>query len=158
MYSKPVAIDPDVANSTCTTINQQRQCTFWGPQKGRKVILWEGLSSEDQESYRVDLQEDENWVIWCIAKPKDIATQTFRTYGKCIFDGKRMKPKTDDNHEDFTGGKHVTRARSWWKRGDVSACAAQTNMQCWVPRGMLINTEQVQVYEQRGNMKTTRMR
>ena len=56
-----------------------------------------------------------------------------------------MKPKTDNNHEDFTGGKHVTRARSWWKQGDVSACAAQTNMQCWVHRDMLINTEQVEI-------------
>jgi hypothetical protein len=27
-----------------------------------------------------------------------------------------------------SGGKHVTRARSWWKRGDVDAYAAQTKV------------------------------
>jgi hypothetical protein len=118
---------------------------FWGPQQGRQVILWESLTPEDQERYYLDLQQDANWVIWCKAKPKDIATQAFRTYGKCIFDGKRTKLKqTDDIHEESTGGKHVTKARSWWKRGDVSACAAQTNMQCWVHRDMLINDAQVE--------------
>jgi hypothetical protein len=51
----------------------------------------------------------------------DIATQAFLTYGKCIFDGKRTKLKQiDDIHEESTGGKHVNKARSWWKRGDVS--------------------------------------
>jgi len=28
--------------------------------------------------------------------------------------------------------------------GDLSACAAQTEMQCWVPRDMIINTEHVE--------------
>jgi ribonuclease HI len=88
------------------------------------VILWEDLSPEDQERYCVDLQEDENWVVWCKVKPKDMATQKFRTCGKCIFDGKRIKPKKDDNPEDFTGGKHVTRARSCYKgvMGAGSVC------------------------------------
>jgi len=117
---------------------------FWGPQRGRKVILWEGLSPEDQVRCCVDLQKDKNWVVWCKAKPKDMATQKFRAYGKCIFDGKRINPKKDDNPEDFTGGKHVTRARSWWKRGDVSACAAQTKMQCWVPQDMIFDSEQAE--------------
>ena len=58
--------------------------------------------------------------------------------------GKRKNPKKDDNPEDFTGGKHVTRARSWWKRGDVSACAAQTKMQCWVPQDMIFDSEQAE--------------
>jgi len=107
--------------------------------------LWESLSPEDQERYHLDLQKDANWVIWCKAKPKDIVTQAFRTYGNCIFDGKRTNLKqTDDIHEESMGGKHVTRARSWWKRGDVSACAAQTNMQCWVHRDALINDAQVE--------------
>jgi hypothetical protein len=37
------------------------------------------------------------WVIWCKANPKDIATQAFRTYGRCIFDGKLTKPKQMDD-------------------------------------------------------------
>jgi hypothetical protein len=37
-------------------------------------------------------------------KPKDLATQAFWTYGKCIFDGKRTKLKqTDDIHEESHG-------------------------------------------------------
>jgi hypothetical protein len=42
------------------------------------------------------------------------------------------------------GRQHVTRARGWWKRGDVDACAAQTNMQCWVHQDTLFNDEQVE--------------
>jgi hypothetical protein len=104
---------------------------FWGPQQGRKVILWEGLSPEDQEKCLTELQSDRHWVIWCKAKPKDMATQLFREYGKCIFVGKCAKHKqVGDNQAESSGGKHVTRARSWWKRGDVDACAAQANMHC----------------------------
>jgi hypothetical protein len=67
-----------------------------------------------------------------------MATQIFREYGKCILDGKRAKPKqAGDNQAESSGGRHVTRARSWWKRGDVDACAAQTNMQCWVHQDIL---------------------
>ena len=71
-----------------------------------------------------------------------MATQTFRTYGKCIFDSKRAKPK--QTGDKVSRGKHATRARSWWNRGDVDACAAQTNMQCWVHQDTLFNDEQVE--------------
>ena len=109
----------------------------------------------------MELQNDAEWVIWCKAKPKDKATQTFREYGKCIFEGKRAKVKQDndnqqgssgqvkqdnDNQQGSSGGKHVTRARSWWKRGDVDACAAQTNMQCWVSQEMVFDDEQAETH------------
>jgi hypothetical protein len=91
--------------------------------------LWESLSLEDQQKCLNDLQDDTEWVIWCKAKPKDMATQAFRAHWQCIFEGKREKPKqARGTQEDSLGGKHVVRARSWWKRGDVSACAAQTHM------------------------------
>ena len=113
---------------------------FWGPQQGRRVILWESLSPEDQQMCLNDLQDNKDWVIWCKAKPKDMATQAFRSYGQCIFEGKKGKPKqAKGSHEDVSGGKHVVRARSWWKRGDVSACAAQTRMQCWVHQDTVVD-------------------
>ena len=119
---------------------------FWGPQQGRRVILWESLSREDQQKCLNDLQDDTDWVIWCKAKPKDMATQAFRAYGQCIFEGKREKPKqAKGTQEDISGGKHVVRARSWWKRGDVSACAAQTHMQCWVHRDTIVDEGQVEM-------------
>jgi hypothetical protein len=46
-----------------------------------------------------------------------------------------------DSREETSGGKHVTRARSWWKRGDVSACAAQTNMECWVHQDIILDDD-----------------
>ncbi len=106
-------------------------------------------------------QNDAEWVVCSKAKPKDKATQTFREYGKCIFEGKRAKVKQDndnqqgssgqvkqdnDNQQGSSGGKHVTRARSWWKRGDVDACAAQTNMQCWVSQEMIFDGEQAETH------------
>jgi ribonuclease HI len=119
---------------------------FWGPQQGRRVILWESLSLEDQQKCLNDLQDDTEWVIWCKAKPKDMATQAFRAYGQCIFEGKREKPKqAKGTQEDVSGGKHVVRARSWWKRGDVSACAVQTHMQCWVHRDTIVDEGQVEM-------------
>jgi hypothetical protein len=119
---------------------------FWGPQQGRRVILWESLSREDQQKCLNDLQDDTDWVIWCKAKPKDMATQAFRAYGQCIFEGKRETPKqAKGTQEDVSGGKHVVRARSWWKRGDVSACAAQTHMQCWVHRDAIVDEGQAEM-------------
>jgi hypothetical protein len=60
---------------------------------------------------------DEEWVIWCKANPKDRATQAFREYGKCIFEGKRAKvTQVNDNQEGSLGGKHVTRARARRRR------------------------------------------
>jgi hypothetical protein len=49
-----------------------------------------------------------------------------------------------DNQAESSGGKHVTRAISWWKRGDVATCAAQTNIHCWVHQDRLFNDEQVE--------------
>jgi len=69
-----------------------------------------------------------------------MATQLFREYGKCIFVGKCAKQKqVGDNQAESSGGKHVTRARSWWKKGDVDACAAQANMHCWVHQDALFD-------------------
>jgi hypothetical protein len=54
--------------------------------------------------------------------------------------GRRKESKRDrDSREEAPGGQHVTRARSWWKRGDVSACAAQTNMECWVHQDIILD-------------------
>ena len=69
------------------------------------------LSPEDQQECLTELQNDEEWVIWCKANPKDKATHAFREYGKCIFEGKRAKAtQANDNQEGRLGGKHVTRA------------------------------------------------
>jgi len=76
-----------------------------------------------------------------------MAAQPFQEYGRCIFEGKRAKPKHDnDDQEGSSGCRHVTRDRSWWKRGDVDACAAQTNMQCWVQQDIIFNDEQAETH------------
>jgi hypothetical protein len=75
-----------------------------------------------------------------------MATQAFREHGRCIFEGKREKPKqANDTQENVSGGKHVVRTRSWWKRNDVSVCAAQTHMQCWVHRDTIFDEGQVEM-------------
>ena len=38
--------------------------SFWGPQQGRKVILWESLSQDDQQCL-VEVRDDTSRVIWC---------------------------------------------------------------------------------------------
>ena len=102
---------------------------FGGSQQGRRVILWESLRPEDQERCLTELQSDRSWVIWCKAKPKDMPAQSFREYGKCIFICKCKKQRqVDESQAESAGGRHVTRARGWWKRGDVATYAAQTNM------------------------------
>ena len=68
------------------------------------MILWESLGTEDQKKCLTELQNDANWVIWCKAKPKDMATQIFREYSKCTFEGKRAKPKqAGDNQAEALG-------------------------------------------------------
>ena len=74
-----------------------------------------------------------------------MAAQLFRKYGKRIFVGKCTRQKqVGDNQAESSGGKHVTRARGWWTRGDVAACAAQTNMHCWVHQDALFYDEQAE--------------
>ena len=86
---------------------------YWGPLQGQKVNLWESLSLEDQQECLTELRNDANWVIWCKAKPKDMATQAFREYGRCIFEGKRAKTKQDnDNQEGSSGGRLLEHAGS----------------------------------------------
>jgi hypothetical protein len=109
------------------------------------VILWESLRPEDQEKCLTELQSDRHWVIWCKAKPKHMAAQLFREYGECVFVGKCTRQKqVGESQAESSGGKHVTRAKGWWKRGDVAACAAQTNMHCWVHQDALLNEEQTE--------------
>ena len=77
---------------------------YWGPQQGRRVILWESLSPESQQKCLTELQNDEEWVIWCKANPKDKTTHAFREYGRCIFEGKRAKAtQANDNQEGSLG-------------------------------------------------------
>jgi len=79
------------------------------------------------------LKKEKGWVIWCKVNPKDKGEQAFREHSLCIFTGRRKESKRDKNsRKEAPGGQHVTGARNWWKRGDVSACAAQTNMKCRV--------------------------
>ena len=63
-----------------------------------------------------------------------MAAQLFREYGKCILVGKcaQQKQVGESQAESPSGGKHVTRAKGWWKRGDVAAYTAPTNMHCCV--------------------------
>jgi hypothetical protein len=37
----------------------------------------------------------------------------------------------------------MTRARGWWKRGDVAACATHENMACWVHQDSILDEEEV---------------
>jgi hypothetical protein len=37
----------------------------------------------------------------------------------------------------------VTRARGWWKSGDVAACASNANMTCWVHQDSILDDEAV---------------
>jgi hypothetical protein len=87
---------------------------FGGAQQGNKLIFWE----------------------------KDKGEQAFREHSRRIFTGECKELKRDsDSREETSGGKHVTRARSWWKRGDVSACADQINMECWVHQDIILDDD-----------------
>jgi hypothetical protein len=35
---------------------------YWGPQQGRRVILWESLSLEGQKECLIELQNDAEWM------------------------------------------------------------------------------------------------
>ena len=70
--------------------------------------------------------------------------QEFKEHGRCIFTGKCKQVKSNStSREEAPGGKHVTRARGWWKRGDVAACATHANMACWVHQDSILDEEEV---------------
>ena len=92
------------------------------------------------------LQKETGLVTWCKANPskKDKGEQAFREHSPRIFMGKCKELKSDSKSlEESSGVKHVTRARGWWKRGDVSACAAQANMECWVHHDIILDDHDV---------------
>jgi hypothetical protein len=67
----------------------------------------------------------------------------FREYSRFVFTGRCKEPKGDgEQQEGASRGRYVTRARSWWKRGDVSACAAHSNMECWVHHDTILDDDQ----------------
>jgi hypothetical protein len=74
------------------------------------------------------LHKETGWVIWCKANPKNKGETAFWEHSQCIR-CKESQRDRDSQEEEASGGKHVTRDRSWWKSGNVSACAAQTNME-----------------------------
>ena len=77
--------------------------------------------------------------------PKDKGKQAFLEHSRCIFTGRCKDSKGErDSRAETSGGKHVARARSWWKRGDVSACAAHTNMECWGQQDIILDEKEHQ--------------
>ena len=71
------------------------------------MILWESLSPGNQEKYLRELQKGANWVIWCKARPKVMATQTFRWIGS----GPRTTLAGDANADIMTSIVECVRER-----------------------------------------------
>jgi hypothetical protein len=152
-------------------IGQQQQDTteqkYVGNQQSRqhlslkvrdcRVILWESLSAGRKEERLKVLQEEAGWVIWCKANPEDKGKQAFQEHSRCISTGKCKESKRDrDSQEETSGGKHAKTARSWWKRGDVSTCAAQLRWSAgciMTPSWMTI--KHIRVFKRQGNLKIT---
>jgi hypothetical protein len=83
----------------------------------------------------------------CQLLPSVTPVPQAREYGKCIFVGKcTRQKKVGESPAESTGGKHVTRARGWWKRGDIASYVAQTNMHCWVHQDAIFNNEQAETH------------
>ena len=109
-------------------------------------MLWESLDEEEQATCWKVLEQKKGWVVWCRANPgkMDKGRQAFKQCGRCIFTGKCKQVTTDNaNREEASGGLHVTRARGWWKRGDVAACATHANMACWVHQDSILDDDEV---------------
>jgi hypothetical protein len=119
-----------------------RDCLPYLFEEGNKVMLWESLSAGEKEESLKVLQKETGWVIWCKDNLKDKGEQTFREHSRFNFTGGCTESKRDrDSRQEASGGKHVTRAKSWWKGGDVSICTAQTNMECWVHHYIILNND-----------------
>jgi ribonuclease HI len=94
----------------------------------------------------------------------DQGKQVFKKRGRRIFTGKCKQVTTDSAiREEASKGKHVTRARGWWKRGDVAACAAHANMACWVHQDNILDDDEViqglqKAWEQESNKDEVEIR
>ena len=118
---------------------------FWGPQTGPKLILWDSLTDEEKTKCEQSMQSEKSWVVWCRAESKKTSTHEpeFKRLGKRIFSSSRSRKKgTQAELGQEASGRHVVRARGWWKRGDVAACAATCKMECWTHSEANVNQEQ----------------
>ena len=116
---------------------------FWGDQTGPRLILWESLNDEEKKESLNMMKTEGNWTVWCKSKtnPTEVVPQDFRNFGQKVFDGQCTKPAKNTDEQSEGGGKHVLRARGWWKRGDVSTCQTKCSMQCWTSRDNVLDAD-----------------
>ena len=109
---------------------------FWGDQTGPKLFLWESLNENERQECLELMKTESNWTVWCKSKTNvtDAVPQEFREFSTRVFQGKYTKSTKNMNSQDEGGGKHVLRARGWWKRGDISTCQTKCGMECWTSR------------------------
>lgn len=96
--------------------------SFWGEQPGLKLVMLESLNDDDKEDCPKVLETETNLIMWWRANPskKTKAEQVFRYQSYCIIEGNGSKIKSGGSSKtEPEGGKHVTRARRCWRRGDV---------------------------------------
>jgi hypothetical protein len=90
--------------------------------------------------------KETDWAVCCRANPstKDKVEQPFQEHSRYIFTGKCKEPKSGNKGREVESGwKHVTTARGWWRRGDVSACAVHANMECWAHHNINLDLDTV---------------
>jgi len=106
---------------------------FWGDQTGPKLVLWESLNDNEKQECLTMMKTETNWTVWCKSKTNstDAVPQAFRDFGTKVFSGKCAQSSKGNSNQKEGGGKHVLRARGWWKRGDVSTGQIKFGMECW---------------------------
>ena len=130
---------PRGSEATTTTV-------FWGDDEGPVVMVWDGMTQEEQVIAQTVISGEKDWVIWRTkptqSKPGENAagdriyqeaTVFLEEFGTKLEGAMPRGSKSQKRSENGSGGG-FTRRKDWYRLNDIRTAACGRDMEIWVPK------------------------
>ena len=130
---------PRDSEATTTTV-------FWGDDEGPVVMVWDGMTQEEQVIAQTVISGEKDWVIWRTkptqSKPGENAagdriyqeaTVFLEEFGTKLEGAMPRGSKSQKRSENGSGGG-FTRRKDWYRLNDIRTAACGRDMEIWVPK------------------------
>ena len=127
--------------------NHGRKWTvFWGDDEGPVVMVWDGMTQEEQVIAQTVISGEKDWVIWR-TKPTQSksgenaagdrihqeATAFLEEFGTRLEGALPRGSKSQKRSENGSGGG-FTRRKDWYRLNDIRTAACGRDMEIWIPK------------------------